>query len=151
MSRRGGYPKFTLDDYEVTRNGEVINKHTGRQPKFQYNTKGYPRVIIGGKKYFVHRLVAEKYIPNPENKPQVNHIDGNKENNKVENLEWVTAHENRQHAINYGLQWSNFSLDDIRYIKNHSEIKTQELADKFNVSYNCIDRVKKGITFKFVQ
>lgn len=56
------------------------------------------------KNNFVHRLVAKTFIPNVENKPQINHIDGNQENCKAINLEWVTAQENSQHAHDIGLQ-----------------------------------------------
>ena len=78
--------KLTLENYDITRDGKVINKNTGYQLTPQPNGKGYLRVSIGKQLMFVHRLVAEKYIPNPDNKTQVNHKDGNKLNNCVDNL-----------------------------------------------------------------
>ena len=74
--------------------------------KIQTN-KGYKRVSLCKndvlKHYPLHRIVAEAFVPNIDNKPQVNHIDGDKSNNKASNLEWCTSRENRKHGIQIGL------------------------------------------------
>jgi len=71
------------------------------------NGSGYYLVclhILGKQKnHHIHRLLSDHFIPNPDNKPQVNHIDGNKLNNNIKNLEWATSSENTQHAIDNGL------------------------------------------------
>ena len=92
-----GYP-----DYQVTTWGRVFNKNTGKYVHQEVHHKGYLRVDLWKdglrKHYKVHRLVAEAFIPNPHKKPQVNHIDGNNQNNSVTNLEWVTNSENCEKA-----------------------------------------------------
>lgn len=90
------------EDYEVSTWGRVFNKRTGNFLTPYHRHKGYLRVGLknskGIKHFKVHRLVAKAFIPNPENKPQVNHIDGNPGNNSVTNLERVTNKENREKA-----------------------------------------------------
>ena len=68
------------------------------------NKLGYVRIKINGKRYGLHRLVAELFVPNPEHKTEVNHKDGNKFNNRADNLEWITRSENQKHAYKLGLQ-----------------------------------------------
>ena len=90
------------ENYEVTCSGDVLNSKTGRVLKPGKNYKGYFFVILSkngkAKKFYIHRLVAEAFIPNPLNLPCVNHKDEVKTNNCVENLEWCDC----KYNINYG-------------------------------------------------
>lgn len=119
--------QYTVDDYIITRDGQVINKHNNHISKPQKNGKGYLRVYIGHKLKFVHRLVAEKYIPNPENKTQVNHKNCDKTDNRVENLEWVTNQENRNHMVAKGLASNQYIKQ--KQLKRYAELSQNEVIE----------------------
>ena len=120
--------------YFVSNYGEVYSSHKSHKKrnvklffkgKFINVTKlattadkidGYVRIVVSykGKRYTkkLHRMVLETFLDNTENKPEVNHIDGNKENNRLDNLEWCTRLENRRHALRMGLAQATPSGDE---------------------------------------
>ena len=91
----------------VTKDGRVMNMISGKWLSICDNGHGYKQVFVSvkNKRYvrYVHRLVAECYIPNPNCLPEVNHLDGNKANNNADNLEWCTRGDNARHAYRTGL------------------------------------------------
>lgn len=127
------------------------------------NGNGYPSVMIRVegdlfKPYRVHRLVAEHFIPNPNNLPCINHKDGDKTNNRVDNLEWCTFRHNLLHARRTGLNpslWgegrekSSLKNKDVLIILN-SNISAKELSKKYNVSISAIYDIRNGKSWNHI-
>ena len=177
----GGYTMIWKDIkgyegmYQVSDQGDIksLRKWSGTcyrkeriLSKNRLTKDGYHRVSLAKdgkyKDFSVHRLVAQAFIPNPENKLTVNHKNGDKLDNRVENLEWATREENMQHAYDNGLKKSikgssnsnsKLSDDDVRYIRKHYKRRdktfgTVGLAKKFGTTPRVIGLVVRGLTYK---
>lgn len=139
-------------NYSVSNLGNVknIKRDTLLKPRL---LRDYKRVSlsINGKPYDkrIHRLVAEAFIPNPDNKPQINHIDGDRGNNHYTNLEWCTNSENQLHSYKVlgkdgkGIKNGNHKLseEDVLYIRTSTE-DSLTLSHKFNISRTQVYRIK---------
>lgn len=141
--------------YEVSSSGEVRNAVTGRVLR-QWENHGYKYVSFnrGGKKtgHRVHRLVAVAFIPNPENKPTVNHLNGVKTDNNVSNLEWCTYQENERHSVDVLGKRSTrgfFTDEQIREIRNSGK-RAAVLAREYGVSISIMQHILNRITYKHV-
>jgi len=133
--------------YYVSNLGRFKNSHNVIMDNYKVNDSGYIRVFIYNKTYALHRLVALTFLDNPENKEQVNHKDGNKINNALNNLEWVTNQENQIHKFqtglgnNYTRKVAQYSLDNV-FIRDFTSIVS---AAKFiNISKSGIGSVLSG-------
>ena len=148
--------------YQISETGKVLSVRNSfiLSPT---TSNGYKEVVLSvnhikGYK-LIHRLVAEAFIPNVDNKPEVNHIDGDKLNNNINNLEWVTRVENAKHAGANGLMPSGeknhmvvLSKSDVnkiiklRYIH---KLEVEDIANLFNVSISHLSQVVNGDTWHF--
>lgn len=116
---------------------------------------GYLRVCfcLSGKKVSksVHRLIAETFIINPDNLPEVNHKDGDKTNNKVNNLEWSTKSNNQKHkhdVIGVIIHNRKLTKENVFEILSNPKIPRADIAAKFGVTVSCIESVKSGRNYK---
>jgi len=145
-------------NYDVSDSGLVRNCKTGIILKMSYSSKGYPQVniSINGKGWTktVHRLVAIAFIPNPENKPTVNHKDGNKLNNHYTNLEWCTCKENIQHAWETGLtttrlgddanasKYTEEQVQQVCVLLEENKLTNIEIANITGVTESIVSKIK---------
>lgn len=146
--------KFEIN---ITRDGRALSP-TGYDISCKI-AKGYRGVKAKNGASYLHRMVAEKYIPNPNGYTDVNHINGIKSDNRVENLEWCSRSYNISHAIRTGLnpRTSGFvghsralkNAKDVEYIINSKET-LKELSKKFNISITAISNIRRGITYKIL-
>lgn len=146
--------------YSISDDGRIFGKKSGKELVPYLSKQGYLRVKLykdsKPKMFMVHRLVADAFIPNPEKKSQVNHIDGIKTNNNVKNLEWVTQRENQIHAHKNGLNSTKHAVESnkkrvVQKTVHDTPIKTWEsMSDAgralniavSNITHCCRGRIR---------
>lgn len=143
----------SLDRFVPSRWGGV-RKYPGKSLLVEEMQDGYKRIVLmkdGNKKRFMcHRLVAQVFIENPHNKPYINHIDGNRGNNCVENLEWCTKSENEQHAVNVlgKTMKGKTKSKPVRCIELEKDFPSMKKAVEFLGNHACNEGIKKAIEAK---
>ena len=167
------YPDYMISNKgRVKSNARIVIHSDGKKQsqetrflKLRYNKKGYTTACLSKNKKgihkTVHRLIGLTFIPNPLNKPQINHKNGIKDDNRVDNLEWVTNKENCEHAVRNNLtkrggdnHKSIFTNDEALKVKRllkYSELSQYKIADLFGVKRHIIADINIGRTYLNVQ
>lgn len=143
--------------YSASDEGFIVNDRTGRVLKpdncrdAKYKNP-YLRVTLSRgnvqKRFALHRLIAMTFIPNPENKEEVNHLDGDRWNNTKDNLEWATQEENLKHQQETGLVLKGAEHGNARYTEDQV-FRTRELTEKGYSRKECAEAA--GVTMSFVK
>ena len=157
--------------YEVSDTGRIFSYYnmgnhkpdkTRRELNPSFDARGYLTINLTKngktKQYKVHRLVAEAFIPNPKNKPEVNHLDGDHQNNDQGNLEWATRVEQEEHALRMALKDTRGEKNGMAKLTNEQivEIRTSKLglpylSGKYSVSKSLISMIKNNKRWKHIK
>lgn len=151
--------KIKDGNYKIDKDGNLLSLYRNKYKKPIRRDDGYVvfNISVNGrqKTAYLHRLLAEAFIPNPENKPQVNHKNGIKYDNRLSNLEWVTESENSKHAYDNGLMTAPIlkgednasakldwdKVNQLRYIYENTSISQKKAGNIFNISESQSRRI----------
>ena len=144
-----GYDNYLISNYGYVLNTKFNRKVLGRyaaKNKLSYSVSLCKNSLC--KNHLLNRLVAKAFIPNPKEKPEVNHIDNNPSNNHVSNLEWVTGKENMAHASRQGRLMRVFTDDILKDILSNRKISSEYYSKLYGISGSTIRRVRRGELLK---
>lgn len=147
----------------------MVKRKSGKIEWFLLTNKprpdGYIRICLNKKyeyrKDYAHRIIASAFIDNPDNKPFVNHIDGNKSNNYIYNLEWATRSENAQHAMNilgvksmgsvhYLTKLTDEDVAMIKKMRGHG-VTLKQIAEIYDIQLSTIGKITTGVNWKHIK
>ena len=136
-------PHPTQTDYLFTEEGDVYSRKFGKLKKMKQRTERYKAINLWNngkeKAHYVHRLVAETYIPNPDNLPEVNHKDEDKTNNNVANLEWSTHADNVQHSLA-----KSYIVENVRTGERQTIFNLRAFCRQLGLNRSCLKDTLTG-------
>ena len=147
-----------IGNHIIYSDGRVWSKRDDKFLKSRINRTGYNRFSIKGKNKYIHRAVAEAFIPNPLDLPQVNHKNGKKWDNRVENLEWCTSKQNIKHAIEMGLcttgedcYQAKLTEKQVKEIRSFPKgVLLKDIAKQYDASVPTISNIRNNKRWKHI-